>query len=83
MLQQADLRDRAANRELERRVVNYLISRHIPGVRWLEVEADQGVVTISGKVKSYYQKQLCSHCTRRVAGVVQLVDGIEVVSSDN
>jgi osmotically-inducible protein OsmY len=66
------------NQDLERRVVTYLENRQIPGVRWIEVQADQGVVKLSGTVRTFYQKQLCTHCTRRVAGVVEIIDEINV-----
>jgi osmotically-inducible protein OsmY len=66
------------DRELERRVVNYLSGRHVPGLRRLEVEARNGTVTVRGQVHSFYEKQLCQDCCRRVAGVVKLVDAVEV-----
>jgi osmotically-inducible protein OsmY len=66
------------DQDLERRVLTYLETRQIPGVRWIEVQADQGIVKLSGTVRTFYQKQLCTHCTRRVAGVVQVVDEISV-----
>jgi hypothetical protein len=67
-----------SNRELCRRVINYLVARHVPGARWLEIEADQGVVTLRGVVRSFYQKQLCTHCCQRVAGVIRVRDELEV-----
>lgn len=67
-----------ADRDLERRVVNYLWSKHVPSLRHVAVEVDNGVVTVRGQVRSFYEKQLLSHCCRRVAGVVGLVDDVEV-----
>lgn len=67
-----------ADRDLERRVVSYLGRQHFPGLRALEVEANQGVVTIRGCVNSFHERQLCIHCCQRVAGVVRLVDHVEV-----
>lgn len=64
---------------LARRVKNYLIGYKMPGLRDVEVEADNGTVTLRGQVHSYYQRQLAIHCCRRVAGVNQLVDELEVV----
>jgi osmotically-inducible protein OsmY len=74
--------DRASevDRDLERRVVNYLARRHVPGLRQLAVEANNGTVTLRGQVRSFYEKQLSHHCCRRVAGVIRLVDAIDVVS---
>jgi len=65
--------------DLERRVRNYLVGRHLPGLRRIEVEAQDGVVTITGRVHTYYEKQLCLACCARVAGVLQLVDQVKVV----
>jgi osmotically-inducible protein OsmY len=78
MFHLTDSREQTHDRDLERRVLNYLISRHIPASRVLEVEAENGVVTVRGKVKTFYQKQVCAHTCRRVAGVNQLIDAIEV-----
>jgi len=70
---------RDSDRDLERRVIGYLLGRHVPGLRHLAVEASNGVVTLRGRVHSFYEKQLSHHCCRRVAGVVQLVDAIDVI----
>lgn len=69
------------DRELERRVINFLDRQHVPGLRNVEVEANSGVVTIRGRVKSFHQRQLCIHCCQRVAGVVALNDEVRVVES--
>jgi osmotically-inducible protein OsmY len=71
--------DEAADRDLEQRVVGYLARRHVPSLRQLAIEARNGIVTVRGQVRSFYEKQLSSHCCRRVAGVVELVDEIHVV----
>lgn len=65
--------------ELRRRVVNYLVGRQVPNLRQIDVEAHGGTVILRGRVRSYYHKQLCIHCSSRVAGVIELVDQIEVV----
>lgn len=64
--------------DLERRVVNYLVGRGIPNLRRIRVAADRGTVVLEGHVPSFYQKQLCINCSRRVAGVVELIDRIVV-----
>jgi len=66
------------DRDVERRVVNYLSRQHFPGLRCVEVESSQGVVTIRGRVKSYHERQLCINCCQRVAGVIQLNDQVQV-----
>ena len=68
-----------ADRDLERRIVNYLAGRHVPGLRHLAVQADNGTVTLRGRVHSFYEKQLSHSCCRRVAGVVKLIDAVDVV----
>lgn len=66
------------DRDLERRVLNYLFGRQVSALRGIVVQADNGRVTLRGEVFSFYQKQLCINCSRRVAGVITLVDEIEV-----
>ncbi len=66
------------DRELERRVTSFLVGKHLPGLRQIEVEARDGVVTLRGRVRTFYEKQLCHQCCRRVAGVLKLIDAVEV-----
>jgi osmotically-inducible protein OsmY len=68
----------ASDTDLERRVINFLKAKQIPGVRWIEVESTAGILTMTGTVRSFYQKQLCTHCARRVAGVIEVIDEIDV-----
>lgn len=67
-----------AENKLEQRVTTYLWSRSRPSLRRLDVSADQGTVTLSGRVTSFYEKQLAINSCQRVAGVRQLVDQVEV-----
>jgi hypothetical protein len=67
-----------ADSDLQRRVKSYLRDRHMPTLRNLQVEAQGGVVTLRGTVNSFYEKQLSQQCCRRVAGVVKLIDAIDV-----
>ena len=64
--------------DLARRVENFLHSKQVRSLRSVLVEADHGRVVLRGKVGSFYEKQLCLSCTRRVAGVIDLVDEILV-----
>ena len=72
--------DENLDRDLERRVVSYLADRHLPGLRHLTVEAQAGTVTLRGTVHSYYEKQLSQQCCRRVAGVLKLIDAVDVAA---
>jgi len=67
-----------ADRDVERRVIVYLVGRQVPGLRQIDVHAQRGVVTLRGRVRSFYEKQLGQQVAQRVAGVVRLVDRIEV-----
>ncbi len=69
------------DRDLAMRVVQYLSDRHHPGLRSLNVEAAAGTVTIRGTVRTFYEKQLCQHICRRVAGVMGLIDKVVVCDS--
>lgn len=66
------------DQELQFRVKSFLTSRHYPGFERLEVVAENGAVTLTGNVDSFYEKQIAIHSCRRVAGVLILVDQIEV-----
>lgn len=64
--------------DLEDRVANFLSSRPFRGLQRLSVRAEEGVVTLRGRVTSYYERQLAQQLVRRVAGVVRLIDELEV-----
>jgi len=68
--------------DLERRVMSFLWGRHVPSLRHLAVQAVAGTVTLRGQVRSFYEKQLCHDCCRRVAGVVRLIDHVDVAPAD-
>ncbi len=50
---------------------------HVPGKR-VYFRADQGQVTLSGRVTSYFQKQMAQESLRRVDGVEQIQNLLEV-----
>jgi osmotically-inducible protein OsmY len=70
-----------ADRDLERRVISFLEAKHVPALRYLEVKSRSGVVTLSGRVYTFYEKQLCNQCCRRVPGVRQLVNEVDVIGT--
>jgi osmotically-inducible protein OsmY len=74
-------RESDADRDLERRVMSFLAARHVPGLRYLAVQATNGVVTVSGQVLTFYEKQLCNQCCRRVAGVMELINAVNVINT--
>ena len=70
--------DSVADEQLRRRVNLYLTHTGHAPVRCLRVRAKNGVITLRGTVPSCYVRQLALACTRRVAGVRQVFDEIEV-----
>lgn len=68
------------DRDLRQRVINYLGDYRMPALRTIQVEARGGTVTLRGNVSTFYQKQLCLHCCRRVAGVIKLDEHVAVIS---
>jgi hypothetical protein len=67
-----------SDRDLERRVTAFLTDRSIPAFRRLYVQSRRGVVTLRGHVHTFYEKQLSGHVAGRVAGVVRIVDDVQV-----
>jgi len=67
-----------SDRDLERRVKGFLRRQHFASLRTIEVNSQLGVVTISGQVNSFHERQLCINCCQRVAGVLGFNDRIEV-----
>lgn len=65
--------------ELQQRVSHFLFSRHFPAFRNLDIEVEKGTVTLTGKVQSYYEKQIAMTSCQHVSGVVSLIDEIEVL----
>jgi osmotically-inducible protein OsmY len=63
---------------LAARVRNVLLSKVNPGRGQLDVVAHGGVVTLRGRVGSFYHKQLWIHGAQRVVGVERVVDELDV-----
>jgi hypothetical protein len=70
-----------SDHELELRVIRFLEAKHVPALRSLEVRAQAGVVTLTGRVYTFYEKQLCNQCCRHVTGVRQLLNAVEVIGT--
>jgi osmotically-inducible protein OsmY len=68
----------AHDRDLECRVRNYVYGHQMPKLRQVEVVACNGAVALHGRLASFYEKQLCLNCAGRVAGVIRLIDDLEV-----
>ncbi len=70
--------DAAQDRELETRIRRFLAGLHRNSLRNLVIEAENGEVTLSGTLGSFYEKQLAMAGCRRVAGVVKVNEKIDV-----
>ena len=67
-----------SDEEIYFRVCKFLQSRHFPAFRHFGVTVDQGIVTLTGRVCSFYEKQVAITSCQRVAGVRSLIDCIVV-----
>ena len=70
--------DAAQDRDLESRIRRFLAGLHRHSLLKLEIEAENGEVTVSGVLDSFYEKQLALAGCRRVAGVVKVNENIDV-----
>ena len=71
-----------ADADLNKKVKLYLCSNR-PGFRQIGIGAKSGTVTLSGSVSSFFPRQLAVAAAKRVAGVRQVVDDLEVVYRGN
>lgn len=70
-----------ADRDLLQRVKGFLHQRGYGPHRTLEINVEQGVVVVQGRVPTFYMRQIAFECIKRVAGVTQVVDLIQVGDS--
>jgi len=68
-----------ADRDLLQRVKAFLHQRGYGPHKALELNAERGVLLVQGRVPTFYLRQIAVECIKRVAGVTQVVDAIEVV----
>ena len=61
-----------------RRITNLLWQRGGPWLAKVDVRFDRGIATLSGTVRSFYERQLCFVCCSHVPGVHQVVDELKV-----
>jgi osmotically-inducible protein OsmY len=66
------------NERLVTRVRKSAVARIPLAAQNVRVDAAEGMVILSGRVRSYYHKQLWLNATKRVAGVERVIDKIEV-----
>lgn len=66
--------------DVQGRVSNFLHNKKFPAFRDINVEVHHGTVTLTGSVCSYYEKQVALNTCQRVAGVLSMIDHIDVES---
>lgn len=66
--------------DLKQRVVNFLRQKNVLRRENVRVDVTDGLVTLHGHVRSYYEKQLLISACRRVAGVISVSDEVAVLS---
>ena len=60
--------------------IRLFLQMHLPAtVRRIEIGATDGVVTVAGCTRTFYERQLALACIQRVAGVRQVVDLLDVM----
>ncbi len=64
--------------DLRDRVAHFLGSRHFHNLARISVAVENGRVTLQGIVGSFYEKQVALSTCQRVAGVLSMVDMLEV-----
>jgi osmotically-inducible protein OsmY len=67
-----------SDHDLESRLQSELSNNQRQALKRLQVHVAQGIVTLRGCVRSYYERQLAVQCCRRVPGVRQMIDALEV-----
>ena len=60
------------------RVEDFLARQHFPSFQDLNLEVNQGRLTVSGQVRSFHEKQVAMTVCQRVPGVQQFIDKIQV-----
>jgi osmotically-inducible protein OsmY len=64
--------------DLEGRIRIFLAQKNASALQRIAVSASEGTVRVRGRVHSFYEKQLCLNCCQHVAGVIRVIDEIEV-----
>jgi osmotically-inducible protein OsmY len=68
-----------ADRELLQQVKSSLHHRGCRSVRILEIKIERGTAVLLGRVPTFYMRQIAVECVKRVTGVTQIIDRIDVM----
>src|SRR5262245_30494492 len=72
-----------ASQELLQRVALFLQQQRLAARGRLILEARCGVVTLAGAVPTFHERQRIYAASRRVAGVVQVIDRLQVAGTNS
>jgi osmotically-inducible protein OsmY len=64
--------------DLEHRIVRFLHAHGLAGAEGLDVSVSGGTVALRGFLPDRHAKWLCLECCRHVAGVMNLIDNVEI-----
>lgn len=67
-----------SDQDLQQRVILFLAASNLPALRRIKVDVEGDAIILRGEVQTFYEKQLTLEFTKRVAGVIRVVDLIEV-----
>jgi osmotically-inducible protein OsmY len=70
----------SADRILALRVAHALAETHVPILRTLKIEVRDGAVTLRGRVRNYYERQLAHVRAKRVPDVRRVTEEITVAT---
>jgi osmotically-inducible protein OsmY len=68
------------SQELRQRVIAALMANNLPHYKQINVDENNGIVRLTGTVLTYYEKQVCNSCVKRVIGIQQLINDLVVGS---
>lgn len=67
--------------DMKQRLINFLRQKEVLRRDNVRVDVTEGLVTLSGFVHSFYEKQLLISACQRVAGVISIIDDLIVVDT--
>lgn len=68
-----------ADRELLQQVKSSFHDRGYRSIRTLEIQIERGTAVLQGRVPTFYMRQIAVECVKRLTGVTQIIDRIDVV----
>jgi len=66
---------------LEHRIFRYLRARGLTGTESLQLEVEDGTVRVGGRLHGRSERRLCLECCRHVPGVLNVIDEVELEST--